>query len=111
MDDNRYKKVEGLLFSYKSLPYKKKCLEIDLKIDPNNEAKINELEKVTLTMNKIDSMLEMVRVDSESDYLILKLWYIERMTWEQISSQLHMSISWLIKKRREIIIDKLLMIV
>lgn len=109
--DDRYKKVEGLLFSYKSLPYRKKCLEIDLEIESGNESKAEELKKINLIISKIENMLEMIKNDSEIDYLILKLWYIDKLSWEQISSQLNMSVSWLIAKRKEIIISKLISVV
>lgn len=105
--DNRYSKIEGLLYSYSSLPYVKKNLEIDLELN-KNEDKIMELEKVELTIAKIDNMLEMLKKDNEMDYLIIKLKYIDGLIWDQIALQLNMSVSQLLVRRRNIILNKLL---
>lgn len=105
--DNKYAKVEGLLYSYSTLPFRKKNLEIDLKINEDEE-KRKELEQLELTMEKIDNILEMLKQEDEIDYLIIKLRYLDKLTWEQIEQQLHMSVCQLILRRKNIILNKLL---
>ena len=90
--DNKYAKVEGLLYSYSMLPFRKKNLEIDLKMNEDEE-KRKELEQLELTMEKIDNILAMLKQEDEIDYLIIKLRYLDKLTWEQIEQQLYERVS------------------
>ena len=108
--DNKYSKVEGLLYSYRELPFKKKNLELELKLNDDNK-KREELERIEITMCKIENMLNMIKSTSEIDYLIIKLRYIDGLEWNDMETQLHMSISWLMQRRRSIIEKKLLSMV
>lgn len=105
--DNRYKKLEGLLYSYRELPFKKRNLELDLKLeeDPNKRA---ELERVETNIAKIDNMLDMIKLNSEIDYLIIKLRYIDRLDWLEIEGQLSMNQDHLMKRRRKLFEGKLI---
>ena len=107
MANNKYKQLEGLLYSYRELPFKKKNLELELKLKDDN-TKREELEKIEITMCKIENMLNMIKLTSEIDYLIIKLRYIDGLEWNDMETQLHMSISWLMQRRRNIIEEKLL---
>nr|WP_302596459.1 hypothetical protein [uncultured Cellulosilyticum sp.] len=108
--DDRYKKLEGLLYSYKELSYKKRNCEIDLKLE-DNPKKQQELKRIELTIEKIDNILEMVKDVNAFDYLIIKLRYIEGLSWVEISDQLNMSHDHIIKRRRKLFEEKLLSMV
>lgn len=110
MKTNKYKTLEGLLYSYSTLPYKKRNIEIDLKLHEGeeNKEKLKELEEIELISAKIENMLEMLKNDNELEYLIIKLRYIDKLSWEQIEQQLHMSACQLILRRKNIILDKLI---
>lgn len=111
MARNKYAEVEGLLYSYASFPYRKKNCEIDLQLttDKDRRDKIGaELEKIELLTIKVENMLDMLKKDNEIDYLIIKLKYIDKLTWVQIELQLNKSISSLILRRNAIMKDKLM---
>lgn len=107
MAKDKYKQIEGLLYSYKELPFRKKNLELDLKLveDPYKRA---ELERIETNIAKVDNMLDMIKLNSELDYLIIKLRYIDRLEWLEIEGQLSMNQDHLMKRRRRIFEEKLL---
>ena len=105
--DNRYKRLEGLLYSYRELPFKKRNLELDLKLEEDSNKRA-ELERIETNIAKIDNMLDMIKLNSELDYLIVKLRYIDRLEWVEIEGQLYMNQDYLMKRRRKLFEEKLL---
>ena len=111
---NKYAKVEGLLYSYSTLPYRKKNIEIDLQLtdDPNRRDKLEkELSKLELLTIKIQNILDMLKESSEREYLIIKLRYIDKLQWKEIETQLNMTTKNLIHIRNEVINKKLIALV
>lgn len=107
MKNRQFKQLEELLYSYKELPFKRKVLELGLRLEDDPEKRY-KLEKVDADIKKIDNILEMLKTSSEKDYLIIKLRYIEGLTWTEIQSQLNMTQSYLIKCRKKLFEEKLL---
>ena len=105
--NNKYQAVEGLLYSYNTIPYKRRNLEIDIKLTDSEEKK-QELEMLELTAEKIDNMLAMLKQIDETDYLIIKSRYIDGLSWDRIESIVHISVCQLIARRKKILINVLL---
>lgn len=107
MKKKKFKQLEELLYSYRELPFKKRNLELDLKLEEDS-TKRTELERVETTIAKIDNMLEMIKLKSEIDYLIIKLRYIDGLDWVEIEGQLSMNQDHMMKRRRKLFEEKLL---
>lgn len=107
MKDERYKKLEGLLYSYKELPLKKRNCEIDLKISPT-QAKEDELEIINLTMQKIENIMEIIRIYDEVDFDIIHYRYIKHLDWIQVEELMNMSISHMCNRRTRLFKEKLI---
>lgn len=107
MAKDKYKQLEGLLYSYKELPFRKKILELNLKLEEDSNKRA-ELERIEINIAKIDNMLDMIKLNSELDYLIIKLRYIDRLDWSEIEGQLNMNQDHLMKRRRKLFEEKLL---
>lgn len=105
--ENKYAKVEGLLYSYKTLPYVIKGLELKYKETGYDSIK-EELELNRLIYDKIDNMIQFLKLHNELDYQIIKLRYIDGLQWNQIELQLHMGVCQLISRRNRVIKEHLI---
>lgn len=105
--NNKYVRVEGLLYSYKTLPYVIKGLELKYKETGYDSVK-DELEEKKLTYDIVNNMIEFLKLHNEIDYQIIKLRYLDKLTWEQIEKQLHIGECQLMIRRKKIITEQLI---
>lgn len=108
--DNKYAKVEGLLYSYKTLPYTVKGLELRYQETNDNEVR-ERLDSSRLSLDKVSNMLELLKQGDETDYQIIKLKYIDKLTWGQIEARLHMTKEYMIRRRNNVINNNLIALV
>lgn len=84
--ENKYVKVERLLYAYKQLPLKIRNIEIDLELGTytNIEHLEAELQKLKLMKEKIDLMMELL-TDKERE--IINLRYVQQLKWDQVEAR------------------------
>lgn len=107
--DNKYAKVEGLLYSYSTLQNRIDNADIDIKLE-EDEYKVEQIklekERLELTRKKIDNMLDSLDEDERN---IIKLKYIDKLEWDQVDAKLNkLSVRQLIRERNRIINEKLI---
>ena len=110
--DNKYAKVEGLLYSYSTLKNRIDNADIDIKLE-EDEHKIEQIklekERLELTRKKIDNMLNSLDEDERN---IIKLKYIDKLEWDQVDAKLNkLSVRQLIRERNRIINEKLIVFI
>lgn len=110
--DNKYAKVEGLLYSYSTLQNRIDNADIDIKLE-EDEHKIEQIklekERLELTRKKIDNMLSSLDEDERN---IIKLKYIDKLEWDQVDAKLNkLSVRQLIRERNRIINEKLIVFI
>ena len=87
--ENKFAKVEGLLYSYKALPYVIKGLELKYRETGYDSVK-EELEAKKLTYDIVDNMIEFLKLHDEEAYQVIKLKYIDKCTWLQVAMKMNM---------------------
>lgn len=107
--DNKYAKVEGLLYSYSTLQNRITNMEIDMKLEKDTD-KVGlikaEKDKLYLNKCKIDNMLDALTEDERE---LIELRYIKGLDWDVIDAKLNkLSVRQLIRKRNGIINNKLI---
>ena len=112
MKDNKYAKVEGLLYSYKTLPFVIKGLEIKLR-QTKDEKVAKELDEKKIALEQVENMLEYLKIVDEVAYLIIRYWYIDGLQWNEILGRLSEKGQYFCemtarRKRNSAIIEKLL---
>lgn len=107
--DNKYRLVEGLLYSYKSLQHRINNAEIDIKLEEDTAKKQAiefEKEKLELTKKKIENMISSLE---EYEQEIIKLKYMDKLSWDQVEAKLNnLTVRQLIRERNRIINEKLI---
>ena len=107
--DNKYAKVEGLLYSYSALQKRIDNAAIDIKLEDDTE-RIDQIkiekERLELTKKKVELMLESLDIKERE---IIKLKYIEKLEWDQVDAKLNkLSVRQVIRERNRIINEKLI---
>lgn len=87
--ENKFAKVEGLLYAYKTLPCVIKGLELKYRETGYDTVK-EELEAKKLTYDIANNMIEFLKLYDEEAYQVIKLKYIDKCTWLQVALQMNM---------------------
>lgn len=88
--ENKWAKVEGLLYSYKTFPCVIKGLELKYRETGYDSVK-EELEAKKLAYDIVNNMMEFLKLHDEECYQVIKLKYIDKCTWLQIAMKLNVS--------------------
>lgn len=107
--DNKYRAVEGLLYSYKTLQHRINNADIDIKLEQDSLKKEKlEVEKIKLelTRDKVENMINSLEPDEQN---IIRLKYIDKLTWDEVEAKLNkLTARQLIRERNRIINKKLI---
>ena len=108
-NDERYKKVEGLLKLYPEIERRKENARQFMKLGEDRSKELVELDvKKAIVENMIEFLKDKDSNDGTRDYDIVKMWYFEHRSRLHIAMELNMSEKTVWQRRRDIIVKKLM---